>query len=228
MNGRPHENLHDQRIDYHGDLLPLDLGAFDPWDCFASWFDRAKAEQQAGRLAEPTAMILSTATPGDDGLASPSARVVLLKEYDERGLVFFTHDDSTKGRAIAENPHVSLLFWWPSLMRQIRVEGEARKVDRAESEAYFASRPRGSQIGAWASEQSAPLASREALVEAVAEAELRFENAPVPCPQGWGGYRVAPGLFEFWQGQPSRLHDRVRVTRESATDESWLATRLQP
>ncbi|CAI9400949.1 pyridoxamine 5'-phosphate oxidase [Aestuariimicrobium sp. T2.26MG-19.2B] len=217
-------NLHDQRVDYHGDLLPLDLTEFDPWGCFGAWFEQATAEKQAGRLDEPNAMVVSTVDLTPAG-PQPTSRVVLLKEWDERGLVFFTHATSRKGRNISDHPLVSVLFWWPSLMRQVRIEGAATAVDRAETEAYFATRPRGSQLGAWASHQSEPLAGRDDLDRALAEVTARFDGVEVPCPPGWGGYRVRPSRFEFWQGQPSRLHDRVAST---LLDGDWSSTRLNP
>ncbi|MGJ6980764.1 pyridoxamine 5'-phosphate oxidase [Aestuariimicrobium soli] len=217
-------DLHDQRLDYHGDLLPDDLAGFDPFTCFEAWFDAAMAEKAAGRLQEPNAMVVSTVETAGDVL-QPSSRVVLLKEWDDRGFVFYTHQTSRKGRALAEFDRTSLLFWWPSLMRQVRVEGVVSPVERAEVEAYFASRPRGSQVGAWASRQSESLGSRAALESAVAEAERRFEGQPVPCPPGWGGYRVTPHRFEFWTGQPSRLHDRVAATR---AESGWQVERLNP
>lgn len=232
MNAERH-SLHDHRLNYHGALLPDDLEGFDPWACFGAWFEDAMDEKAAGRLAEPNAMVVSTVgsvagaagVASSDGGVQPSSRVVLLKEWSPMGLVFFTHETSRKGREIGANPLVSLLFWWPSLMRQIRVEGSAVPVARDEVESYFATRPRGSRVGAWASHQSEPMASRDELERAVAEAETRFADAEVPCPPTWGGYRVAPRYFEFWSGQPSRLHERVAAT---LVDGQWNATRLNP
>ena len=229
MNDERH-SLHDHRLNYRGALLPDDLATFDPWACFGAWFDDAMDEKVAGRLAEPNAMVVSTVgsevgVAGSARGVQPSSRVVLLKEWSPTGLVFFTHETSRKGRELEANPLVSLLFWWPSLMRQIRVEGLASPVARDEVEAYFATRPRGSRVGAWASHQSEPMASREELERAVAQAEARFADAEVPCPPTWGGYRVAPQYFEFWSGQPSRLHERVAAT---LVEGEWSATRLHP
>lgn len=219
------EDLRSQRIDYSGSLLPLDLDGFDPWAQFEQWMADAFVEQQAGRLAEPAAMVVST-TRSIDGVQQPTSRVCLLKEAGPEGFVFYTNYDSAKGDELASNPVVCLLFWWPSLMRQIRIEGSVERVSRAESQDYFAVRPRGSQIGAWASQQSRPLASRDELVAADAAAEARFADAAeVPCPPNWGGYRVRPTAIEFWSGQPSRLHDRVLATRDG---DAWQATRLNP
>ncbi len=217
-------DLHGERIDYTGDLLPTDLAGFDPWAQFDAWFEQARAEQAAGRLAEPNAMILSTVEQTSIGW-QPTSRVVLLKEYSPDGMVFFTNYSSAKGRQIDEDPLVSLLFWWPSLMRQIRVEGFVDRLSRERSEAYFAERPRASQLGAWASEQSQPVPSREQLVATEAALEQRFADQPVPCPPHWGGYSVRANRFEFWQGQPGRLHERVQV---SWADQTWQGVRLQP
>lgn len=209
--------LHDVRRDYRGDTLPDELAGLDPWRFLHGWVDDALA----GDEAEPTAMVLSTSGP--DG--RPRSRVVLAKEVAPTGIVFFTHLDSPKGREIAAFPAASAVFWWPTLMRQVRVVGSVERITRQDDEAYFASRPRASQIGAWASDQSAPLASREELERAVAAAESRFADGPVPCPPNWGGYRIVADEFEFWQGQPSRLNDRVRCT---LVDAGWSCTRLQP
>jgi pyridoxamine 5'-phosphate oxidase len=165
-------------------------------------------------------MVVST-VEGD----RPSSRTVLLKEADGRGFVFFTNYESRKGRDLADNPAVALLFGWYPLQRQVRVEGSASRVDRAESEAYFATRPRGSQLGAWASAQSSEVASAEALTASYRVAEERFGDGEVTCPPHWGGYRVVPETIEFWQGQPSRMHDRLLYRRSG---KSWTLTRLAP
>lgn len=209
--------LHDVRRDYSGEALPDDLAGLDPWLFLQGWVDDALEADEA----EPTAMVLSTS--GADG--RPRSRVVLAKEVTPSGIVFFTHLDSPKGREIAAAPVASAVFWWPTLMRQVRVVGAVERLTREDDEAYFASRPRPSQVGAWASHQSAPLASREDLKKAVAEAESRFSGGPVPCPPNWGGYRIVADEIEFWQGQPSRLNDRVRCTVDS---DGWSCTRLQP
>ena len=187
----------------------------------ASWleqFDRWFG--QAGGLIEPNAVVLATATP--EGV--PSARTVLLKAYDERGLVVYTNLTSRKAREALTNPVATLLFSWVELERQVAVEGRVEQVDRAETEAYFRSRPRGSQLGAWVSRQSQVIADREVLTTRLAELEARFD-ADVPVPDFWGGLRVVPSSVEFWQGRPSRLHDRLRFRR---SDGDWVVERLSP
>jgi pyridoxamine 5'-phosphate oxidase len=176
----------------------------------------------AANHPEPTAMTLATATK--DGV--PAARIVLLKGLDERGLVFFTSYESDKGRELAENPRASACFFWVLLERQLRVSGGVTKVTRAESEAYFNTRPQESQLGAWASAQGAVLAGREALEANLAAARERFGEGEIPCPPQWGGYRVAVDSMELWQGRPGRLHDRLRYTRTG--DSSWRIERLSP
>jgi pyridoxamine 5'-phosphate oxidase len=173
-------------------------------------------------LDEPNAMVLSTATPE----GRPSSRTVLLRAYDERGLVFFTNRLSRKGRELAANPHASLLLPWHELQRQVIVVGSVEQVDDAESDAYFASRPRDAQLGAWASAQSSTLPDRVALEAAVAAAEARYAGEPVPRPPHWGGYRLVPEEVEFWQGRTARLHDRLRY-RRTGSDE-WVVERLAP
>ena len=196
---------------------------------FREWFDEAVA---AG-VAEPNAMTL--ATVGLDG--APRARVVLLKnvqgddEEGGEGFTFFTNYDSDKGRELTTQPRCGLNFWWEPLARCVRVEGEAIRVGRQESERYFASRPRGSQLGAWVSRQSRVIEGRGVLEAALAEAEQRFEGREVDCPEGWGGYLVKPRVVEFWQGQHSRLHDRLRYRRAEAEGDGgsgWVLERLSP
>lgn len=185
---------------------------------FAAWF----ADATAAGLPEPNAMILATA----DAAARPSARTVLLKGYDEAGFVFFTNYESRKGAELTANPYASLVFPWFPVQRQVIVAGAVERVSRAETEEYFASRPRGSRLGAWASPQSTVLPGPEALDEGLAAAATRFADGPVPAPPHWGGFRVRPESVEFWQGRSSRLHDRLRFRRDAAGD--WVVERLAP
>ena len=194
-----------------GDLEP------DPLAMFRRWFDEALA---AG-VHEPNAMVLSTVGLDD----RPSSRMVLLKGLDERGFVLFTNHTSRKARELEANPHCSLLFPWHPLERQVRVEGTAHVLERESVEAYHRLRPRGAQLGAWASTQSQPVASRAELSAAYAEMVERFEGKPVPVPDHWGGYRVAPESVEFWQGRPSRMHDRLVYARAG---DAWKVHRLAP
>jgi pyridoxamine 5'-phosphate oxidase len=207
------------RRDYteRGALLEADLAA-DWTSQFARWF----AEAAAAGLAEPNAMIVATA----DAAARPSARTVLLKGYDERGLVFFTNYTSRKGGEAAANPAVCLVFPWFPMQRQVLVAGTVEQVDRAETEEYFATRPRGSQLGAWASPQSQVLPDRAAVEAGLTAATERFgAEGPIPPPPHWGGLRVVPETVEFWQGRSNRLHDRLRFRR---TAQGWVVERLAP
>jgi pyridoxamine 5'-phosphate oxidase len=184
---------------------------------FARWFgDAHRAE-----LLEPNAMTLATATP--DG--EPSARIVLLKGADERGFAFFTDYRSRKGQDLEANPRAALVFHWGELERQVRITGAVSRVSREESEAYFRSRPRGSRLGAWTSQQSSVIPSREALEERLGKMAARFDGSDVPLPPHWGGFRVRPDTIEFWQGRESRLHDRIRYVREGGV---WRIERLSP
>ena len=197
-------------LDEH-DVLP------DPIRQFQLWFQQALAAQ----VPEPNAMTLATV----DEQGQPSARIVLVKGADARGFVFFTNYESRKGHDLAINPRASLLFYWIELERQVRIEGTIEKTSAQESDAYFASRPLGSRIGAWASEQSREIAGRTVLEEREQAFAERFRDNP-PRPPQWGGYRVVPARMEFWQGRPSRLHDRIVYTRNA--DASWQISRLSP
>ncbi|MFJ8075490.1 pyridoxamine 5'-phosphate oxidase [Streptomyces sp. NPDC096176] len=193
--------------------------ASTPMEQFARWF----AEAAAAALLEPNAMIVSTATP--DG--RPSSRTVLLKQYDEGGFVFFTNYDSRKAREIDANPYVSLLFPWHPLERQVIVTGRASRVGRDETVAYFRTRPHGSQLGAWASDQSAVIDSRADLLRRYEELTARYpDGEQVPAPAHWGGIRVVPDAIEFWQGHENRLHDRLRYVRTDG--DGWTIERLAP
>jgi pyridoxamine 5'-phosphate oxidase len=192
--------------------------ASDPIEQFRSWFD----EVLAADLHEPNAMTLATATPE----GRPSARVVLLKGFDERGFVFYTSYVGRKSEELETNPNCALVFYWGELERQVRVEGRASRVSEEESDEYFGSRPRGSRLGAWASEQSRPVEGRGALEERLRGLEAEYEGREVPRPLFWGGYRVEPEVIEFWQGRENRLHDRL-VYRRSDNGE-WGRERLQP
>ncbi|MBW8876620.1 MAG: pyridoxamine 5'-phosphate oxidase [Acidobacteria bacterium] len=198
-------------------LSEEDLAA-DPVDQFRVWLGQAREAQPE----DFTAMVLATA----DRDGRPAARVVLLKGFDERGFVFYTHYASAKGRELAANPRAALVFYWSALERQVRIEGVVERTTREESEAYFASRPRGSRLGAWASPQSRSLMSREELEHKVEEAAERFADGDVPLPDDWGGFRVRPEIVEFWQGRPSRLHDRLRYVR--LPEDGWRIERLAP
>jgi pyridoxamine 5'-phosphate oxidase len=189
----------------------------DPIVQFNEWFERAIGAD----LHEPNAMTLATAT--EDG--RPSARTVLLKGYDGRGFVFYTNYEGRKAGELEANPACALLFYWGELERQIRIEGKASRLSDEESDAYFASRPRGSRLGAWASEQSRPVENRSVLEERVRELEAGYEGREIPRPPFWGGYRVEPDSIEFWQGRENRLHDRLVYHRE---DGAWSIERLQP
>jgi pyridoxamine 5'-phosphate oxidase len=211
------EALARMRRDYEErGLSKADLLA-DPLEQFRLWF----AEASRAPLQEPNAMTLATV----DGSGQPAARTVLLKGIDKRGLVFYTNLDSRKARELAANPKAALLFWWPPHARQVRFEGAIEPVEDVESDAYFATRPRGSQIGAWASAQSSVIADRVALEAAEQKVAERFAGGPVPRPPFWGGYRLVPERIEFWQGRTNRLHDRLRYTRDG---ELWRIERLAP
>ncbi|HWN51719.1 MAG TPA: pyridoxamine 5'-phosphate oxidase [Xanthobacteraceae bacterium] len=198
-----------------GDFTEAD----EPLRLFAAWFEDAKKAE----LSDPDAMALATVDA--DGL--PNVRMVLLKGFDERGFVFYSNEESQKGRELAANPKASLAFHWKSLRRQVRLRGTVATVSAAEADAYFATRPRSSQIGAWASRQSRPLESRLAFEKAIALNAAKFALGPIPRPPFWIGYRVTPTVMEFWHDRPYRLHDRIEFRRADAAA-AWTKTRLYP
>ena len=211
-------SLADLRKDYSlAGLAEKDL-ARDPFRQFETWFQEA----EAAKIPEPNAMTLATATRE----GRPSARTVLLKGLDGRGFVFYSNYESRKGRELEANPQVTLVFPWVAIERQVLIEGTATKVAREESEAYFHSRPRASQLGAWVAQQSAVIAGRAVLEDTMKALEKKYAGQEVPLPANWGGWRVAPETVEFWQGRRSRLHDRLRFRREK--DGGWSVERLAP
>jgi pyridoxamine 5'-phosphate oxidase len=210
------DSLADRRSSYERGMLDETQAAAEPFAQFRAWLDEALAAP----IKEPNAMTLATA----DAAGRPSARVVLLRGWDERGFVFFTNYESRKGEEIAVNPHASLLFFWDVLEREVRIDGPIERLSDAESDAYFARRPRGHRLSAWASPQSRVVAGRATLEAAMADAEVRFPD-DVPRPAYWGGYRVVPETIEFWQGRRNRVHDRLVYRR---VDAGWRRERLAP
>ena len=186
---------------------------------FQTWSDEVRAQG----VSEQDTISMTLATTGADG--QPSARIVLLKSFDDRGFVFYTNYQSRKGQELSENPRASLLFYWPQLWRQVRIEGVVEKISPAESEAYFQSRPLGSKLGAWASNQSQVVDQRETLEARFAELQKRF-GEDIPRPEHWGGYRLKPNSIEFWQGRDNRLHDRLRYRLQE--NGGWVIDRLEP
>ena len=207
----------DIRTEYRRASLSEHDVAADPIAQFSRWFDEAVT----AAVVEPNAMCLATATPD----AYPSARMVLLKGCDARGFVFYTDYRSRKGQELADNPHASLCFFWAELERQVRINGAVQRVSRAESDAYFQTRPLPSRVGARTSHQSMVLTDRSVLEEQLATNESRFAGGQVPLPEHWGGFRVIPEELEFWQGRESRLHDRIQFRREAGV---WVKRRLSP
>ena len=212
------KDLSHLRKDYTLDGLTEEDAGRDPFALFARWFDQAVAS------GNPMPEAMTLATVAADG--QPTTRVVLLKGFDERGFAFYTNYESRKGREMEGNTRVSVNFFWPELERQVRIDGTVTKVTPEESDEYFATRPEGSRIGAHASHQSAVLASREELETRVAVLEAQFAGGEIPRPAHWGGYRIDPSAIEFWQGRPSRLHDRIRFRRDAP--HAWTRERLSP
>jgi pyridoxamine 5'-phosphate oxidase len=210
-------SIADIRKEYMRESLSEGDVELDPFLQFTRWWKEAVGSD----ITEVNAMTLATCNK--EGM--PSARTVLLKDYDKSGFVFFSNYESRKAKDIDENPQASLLFFWKELERQVRIEGRIEKVDATESDSYFHSRPEGSRIGAWASPQSRVVRSRDVIEEDVRRYQAAFEQAPIPRPPHWGGYRVIPVHIEFWQGRPSRLHDRILYSIEA---DSWKISRLAP
>jgi pyridoxamine 5'-phosphate oxidase len=213
-------DISDLRRDYTQRGLDLPDLAPDPFDQFTLWFQQACDAE----LLEPNALVLSTVSPE----GHPYQRTVLLKYFDRDGFVFFTNYGSRKAQHIEQNPQVSMLFPWYALERQLAITGTASKISAAESFKYFTSRPRGSQLGAWVSQQSQIISSRQLLEMQFEKMKQRFLNQDIPLPDFWGGYRVKPTSFEFWQGRPSRLHDRFLYSPDPKTASGWQVARLSP
>jgi pyridoxamine 5'-phosphate oxidase len=205
------------REEYRREALNRDTLSPDPMDQFKAWF----AQAQAAQLREPNAMILATV----DAHGQPYNRTVLLKKLDERGLVFFTNFESRKARHLSENPRVSVLFLWLELERQVSINGTAQRISAAESLSYFATRPLGSRLGAWTSQQSTVIKSRSLLEAKLEEMKRKFADGKIPLPSFWGGYRISPQSYEFWQGRQNRLHDRFLYSKSG---DNWELERLQP
>jgi pyridoxamine 5'-phosphate oxidase len=212
------KTIADLRKDYTLQGLSVSDVNPNPFIQFKQWFDQALTAQ----LPEPNAMTVATVTP--DG--KPRARMVLLKGFDERGFVFYTNYNSQKGQELAQNPQASLVFWWAELERQVRICGRTEKASESESDEYFYSRPLNSRLGAWASNQSEVIESREVLEQRMQELQIQYQNQDVKRPPHWGGLRVIPTEIEFWQGRSNRLHDRLLYTR--LDDGSWKIVRLSP
>lgn len=211
-------NAADLRKEYTLEGLNETDISLNPFKQFQLWFDQALEAQ----LPEPNAMTLATVTKD----CKPSARIVLLKHFDQQGFVFYTNYKSQKGQALEQNSWAALVFWWAELERQVRIEGHTQKVPDQESDAYFQSRPWGSRLGAWVSQQSQVISGRNLLESRLQELEAQYQDQAVPRPPHWGGYRLSPTSIEFWQGRPNRLHDRLRY--RCLDDGNWLIERLSP
>ena len=216
----PNRDYHSERREYEFATLNHDQLHLDPFVQFSKWMDAA---YQQG-VKDPTAMSLSTS--GEDG--QPHSRIVLLKEFSSDGLVFYTHYNSDKGHELAINNKAALLFFWPDLDRQIRIEGTIEKISEQASDSYFHSRPRDSQLAAYSSQQSQAVPGRKTLEQNLELASSELKDQTVPRPQHWGGYRLIAHLFEFWQGRPNRLHDRFRYFKQDKNDQAWEISRLSP
>lgn len=212
-------DLKEYRKSYNKMILEEKDLPIQPIELFSKWF---KEVEEDGGVEEANAM--TVATHGLDGF--PKTRIVLLKQYDAQGFIFYTNYNSEKGKAIAANNKVSISFFWPNLERQVIIKGEVSKIEQEKSEAYFNSRPKGSQLGAWTSDQSTVITSRRVLEDELKNLEELYKETPIPKPLFWGGYRVYPLEFEFWQGRPNRLHDRIRY--QSVQDNKWKIDRLSP
>ncbi len=210
------QSIADLRQDYT--QAGLEVGDPSPFRQFQLWFEQALAAQ----LLEPNAMTLATVTAE----GKPHARIVLLKGFDDRGFAFYTNFDSQKGQELTQNPHAALVFLWKDLERQVRVTGKIEQVAAVEADQYYHSRPLGSQLGAWASPQSEVIPDRQFLVDRMAQFTAQYQNKEIPRPANWGGFRVVPSEIEFWQGRPSRLHDRLRYQLQPAG--TWQIDRLAP
>lgn len=213
-------DLTDYRKSYDKNTLEENTLEKSPFVLFSNWF---KEVEEAGGVEEANAMTITT--NGLDGF--PKARIVLLKHYDEKGFVFYTNYESEKGKAIEANNKVCISFFWPNLERQVIIKGEIVKISDKRSNEYFQSRPRGSQLGAWASAQSNVISNRDVLEKTLADLEEKYKDTIIPKPDFWGGYCVKPITFEFWQGRPNRLHDRIRFESEDS-DNDWKIERLSP
>ncbi|NUM71871.1 MAG: pyridoxamine 5'-phosphate oxidase [Ignavibacteriaceae bacterium] len=212
------KDLSSMRKNYYLSHLAEDNVSKDPFEQFRLWFEYA----QNSNIIEPNSMILATA----DKKGIPNARVVLLKSFGPEGFLFYTNYESTKGKELLENPHAAIVFYWPNLERQLRMTGSVQKISKEESERYFQSRPRDSQIGTIVSEQSRPVENRQALEESFYQLKEELEGKEVPYPENWGGFRFIPDSFEFWQGRPNRLHDRIQYKIDSGNE--WKILRLAP